>query len=66
MALDVNERAWNLYQQIQAQRATIKTYEEALSFVKVRQFSTPELVEPIALKLWEISERMRGDMNPSF
>jgi hypothetical protein len=63
---DVNERAWNLYRQLQDQRATLKTYEAALAFVRVRQGETPQYIEPVAKALWRIAERMRGDMNPTF
>jgi hypothetical protein len=66
MAFDINERAWDLYRQIQAQRATLKTYQEALSFVRVRQSESPQTIEPVAGKLWEIAERMRGDINPEY
>jgi hypothetical protein len=61
--IDVNERAWDLYRQTQAQRATLKSYADTLAFVRVRQ---SEATEPVAQKLWEIAERMRGDMNPTW
>lgn len=64
--MNVNERAWNLYRQIQAQRATLKTYAATLDFVRVRQSGAPETVEPVAKALWEIAERMRGDMDPNW
>jgi hypothetical protein len=66
MALDINERAYDLYRQIQLQRATLKTYQDALFFVRVRQSESPQYIEPVAKKLWEIAERMRGDMNPDW
>jgi hypothetical protein len=63
----VNQRAWDLYRDIQLQRATLKTYQEALFFVRVRQTGADrQSTERIAQKLWEIAERMRGDMNPSY
>ena len=65
MTLNVNERAWNLYRQIQAQRATLKSYADTLAFVRVRQ-ENPQHVEPVAKALWEIAERMRGDMDPNW
>jgi hypothetical protein len=55
VSLDVNERAWGLYRQLQAQRAVLKTYADALAFVRVRQAETPEYIEPVAKKLWEIA-----------
>jgi hypothetical protein len=61
-----NERAWALYRQIQAQRARLKSYADAVTFVSVRQMEARETVEPIARKLWEISERMRGDCDPDW
>ena len=35
--IDINQRAWDLYRQLQNQRATLKTYEQALQFVR-REF----------------------------
>jgi hypothetical protein len=63
---DANERAWGLYRQIQAQRAVLKSYQDTLAFVRVRQCGAPHTIEPVAQKLWEIAERMRGDMDPSW
>ena len=62
----MNDRAWNLYRQIYAQRAVLKSYEDALGFVRVRQMEATDTVQPIAAKLWAIAEYMRGDMNPSW
>lgn len=65
--IDIDERAWNLYRQIQDQRAVLRSYEAALQFVRVRQVDAPaEFNEPIARKLWEIAERMRGDSDPDW
>ena len=62
----ISERAWDLYRQIQNQRAILRSYDEALSFVRIRQMEAKDTVEPISRKLWEISERARGDMNPDW
>ena len=62
---DIDQRAWDLYRQLQNQRATLKTYEQALQFVRVRQMEATDTVKPIANKLWEIAERARGDMDPA-
>ncbi len=64
--MDINKRAWDLYLQIQAQRATLKSYEDTLSFVRVRQYDTPHYVEPVAKALWTLAERMRGDLDPDW
>jgi hypothetical protein len=66
MTFNPTERAWNLYRQLQAQRATLHSYEDALGFVRVRQAQAPATIEPVARKLWEIAERIRGDMNPDW
>lgn len=63
--MNIQERAWDLYQQIQAQRATLRSYESALAFVRVRQ-SEPNDIEPVARELWEIAQRIRGDCNPTW
>jgi|HubBroStandDraft_5_1064220.scaffolds.fasta_scaffold209755_5 hypothetical protein len=63
---DSDRRAWDLYRQIQAQRASLKTYQDALAFVRVRQMEAAHTIEPVAKKLWEIAERMRGDMDPDW
>ena len=64
-AADSDARAWNLYHQIQNQRATLKDYDSTLAFVRIRQMGADN-AEPIAKKLWEIAERMRGDMDPDW
>jgi hypothetical protein len=61
--VNVNERAWELYRQIQNQRAVLRSYDEALAFCRVRQADAPATIGPVAKALWEIAERMRGDMN---
>jgi hypothetical protein len=63
---DANERAWSLYRQLQNQRAVLRSYADALAFVRVRQMEATDTVEPVARKLWEIAERMRGDCDPTW
>jgi len=55
----MNDRAWDLYRQIYAQRAVLKSYEDALGFVRVRQMEATDSVETIARRLWGISQHMR-------
>lgn len=62
----VSWRAWELYRQLQAQRAVLCSYDDALGFVRFRQMEAAHTVEPVAHKLWEISERARGDMDPDW
>ena len=52
----INQRAFDLHRQIKAQRATLKTYEQALFFVRVRQMEAVDTVEPIAKQLWTLSQ----------
>ncbi len=66
MPFDPQERAWNLYRQLQDQRAVLRSYDEALSFVRIRQMEATQTIEPVAKALWEIAERARGDSNPTW
>lgn len=63
---DANERAWNLYRQLQAQRAVLRSYADALAFVSVRQMEARHTVEPVAKALWEIACRAQGDADPDW
>jgi hypothetical protein len=62
---DLQARAWDLYNQLNAQRAGMSNYASVRDFVSRRQYGQPE-TESIAKRVWEIATRMRGDMNPSF
>jgi hypothetical protein len=57
MTFNPQERAWNLYRQLQDQRAVLRSYEDALSFVRIRQAGAPQTVEPVAKALWAIAEK---------
>lgn len=59
-------RAGELYRDIQAQRAKLRNYQDALNFVRVRQSEAPHTIEPVAKRLWEMASYMRGDMNPDW